>query len=184
MPSRTSTRTKNAVYYVENETIRGLIVIISEIGLNLNPLLKDKENLTKSILLSLEQSTLKVLQLNFYDNNSNTINNGYGIWNFFVSYNASEGGIVELPVNKVVQEIRHNKWAFTAASSYKITLWIKSGTTSVANAVGTTSRSAYSAAELPLNWGEGKRDGNSSSKNIYVGSFGYNPIDVTIYRQK
>src|SRR5947209_7431487 len=118
MSTRTHTGTKNAIYYVENETIRGLIVIISAVGLSLSPLLSSKENLVKSMLYYLEENTLKVLQLAFQDRNRSSITNGYGIWNFHVRYNAFGIGAVELPVNRVVDEIHNNKWAFVNASSY------------------------------------------------------------------
>lgn len=165
MPTATIVATRNAINYVENEIIRGLMVIISDVGLSLNSLLDNKESLVTGILFHLERRTLRRVQVEFYDKNGNSLNNGFGKWKFIANYGSYGRGIVELPVGKVLEEIRRNRWVLLSASSYKITLWVDSG------------------AELPPGWSWGKDDKKGSTQSTFVGSFGWDPISMSIYRE-
>src|SRR6266700_951486 len=100
MSTRSSVRTKNAIYYVENEMIRGLMSVISQVGLSLSPLLDLKETLVTGIVFHLERRTLNAIRLEFHDSRGNTIANGFGLWLFEVNYSSSGNGIIEFPVNK------------------------------------------------------------------------------------
>jgi hypothetical protein len=169
------TRTKQAVYYVGNETIRSLIIIVSELKLNLKPLLDAKEPLVQLLLSHLQQGDLLVLQLVLLDSHSNAIRNGYGAWNFYVKYDAAGIGVIQLPVQAILADIRTNRLFLNHASNYKIYFWLRNGAlrSEDIRAVG----SVVTVCELPPHWPNGKGGVHM------VGSFGWDPLRVSIGRE-
>jgi len=165
MPTQTLTGTQTAVNYVENETIRGLILVVSDVGLSLQPLYDIKETLVTAILFHLERKTLRRVQLEFRDRNGNALDNGFGVWKFNVSYDAYDQGIIEFPVKKVLDELHRNKLALAPASSYIITLWVESG------------------SALPPGWSWSENKGNRKAHSTYVASYGWDPLGISIYRE-
>lgn len=165
MPSRTYTFSfTESVYFFENETIRSLMIVIQEVGLPLDWLLDRKEPLLKGMRIHLEKKELQSLKLVFYDRVGNTIANGFGSWLFKVRYDTAGFGIVEVPVEKIYQEIKQNRWALATAASYEIQLTTTPGT------------------PLLPGWSHGK-DGTKGSKEIYLGSYGTDQINGTIHRR-
>jgi hypothetical protein len=165
MSTRSSTSTKNAVYYVENETMRGLISIISQTGLSLEKLLGMKDMLVSALVFFLERRTLNVLQLEFLDRYGNILTNGFGVWKFRVEYGSSGSGVIAFPVNKVLAELRNNPLALREAVQYNFTFMIPP------------------KAELPDGWSWGNGNQYRAQASTYVASFGYDPLNVSISRE-
>lgn len=165
MPSRSSTGTKNAIYYVENETMRGLMSIISQVGLSLGKLLSMKDTFVTAIVFHLERNTLSSVRLEFLDTRGNVIANGFGLWEFKVSYGSSGNSIIEFPVQKVLSELRSNPYALQAAVDYAVTLMIPPG------------------SELPPGWNWTSEKYHSSSQSKHIASFGYDPLNVSVHRE-
>jgi len=165
MPSRTTTATKNAINYLENETIRGLIIIITEVGLRLDVLHNMKDSLVDGMLFLLQRRTLKSVQLEFFDMSGRAITNGFGLWKFNVGYDTYGSGFVELPVRKIVDEIRRNKRALAYAKSYSILILVEPG------------------AELPPSWSWNENSRRYSTGGTFVASFGWDPLNASIHRE-
>lgn len=165
MSTRSSTSTKNAVYYVENETMRGLISIISQTGLSLEKLLEMKDSLVSALVFFLERRTLKALQLEFLDRYGNILTNGFGMWKFRVEYGFSGYGAIEFPVNKVLNELRNNPLALREAVQYDFTFIIPPG------------------VDLPDGWSWVNGNQYRSQASAHVASFGCDPLNVSISRE-
>ena len=167
--------TKNAIYFIENETIRGLLIILSELGLSLTKLFEYKVMITQDMEFYLKWGKLQAVQLKLMINNR-PMENGFGVWNFYVKYNAEGKGAVDFPVSKVVEEMRKNRHAFTSNLSYKIVLWLKHGALVIPHIASPT----YAVCELPEDWSSGT---SKESGPAYVGSYGFEALKVSIYRQ-
>jgi hypothetical protein len=167
--------TKHAIYFVENETMRGLLIILSELRLSLTKLFEYKAMITEDIEFYLRWGKLQVVQLKLMANNK-PMENGFGIWNFYVRYDAHGKGAVDFPVSKVVEEMRKNRHAFSSNLSYKVVLWVNQG------ALGPplTTTPTYAVCKLPEDWGSGA---SKESGPAYVGSYGFEALKVSIYRQ-
>jgi len=121
MATWTHTETNTAIYYVGNQTLRGLFVIVTEVGLGVTPLLRIKEDLEQSLHFHLDHRSLRVLRLSFLDTAQNPLAGGFSIWDFFVKYGASGSDHLEFPVASVLDQIRSNRWAFANVASYRVT---------------------------------------------------------------
>ncbi len=173
----TAVRTRQGVYYVENETVRALIVIVSEIGLALDRIHRCREALTNDLVHGLEAHALRVVQLALEDGSGSTLTNGHGLWNFYVYYGASGNGCVALPVESILTAIRESRWAFAAARSYHISLWMTAGTYVRAY---DSRMPGYWVRQLPPGWETSAPSGASATR---IGQFGWDPLSVSITRQ-
>jgi len=145
--------------------MRGLLSIIAQAGLDLGHVLAMKDQLIDAMVFFLTRHTLCALRLEFLNRSGNVIANGFGLWSFTVSYGSSGRGVVELPVGRVVAELRTNAAALSSAVDYTITLMVTQG------------------AELPAGWSWSNRRLYSSDQRTHVASFGYDPLHVSVHRE-
>ena len=181
MAVRTGTETKTAAYFATDETLRGLFVIVTEVGLGLSPLHKIKEKLVRNLHYHLEGRTLYVLRLGFLNVEGKTLSGGFGLWDFYVRYETAGKGRLDFPVMRVLEQIRGGRWALASVASYKVTLWVAFGAPRVPGMDLNTPRSIATIAELPQNWENSGDD--SGSPRTHVGSFGLDSLNVDVYRQ-
>lgn len=113
----------------------------------------------------LTRHTLCAVRLEFLNRSGNVIANGFGLWSFQVSYGSSGKGVIELPVGRVVAELRRNASALASAVDYTITLTVTPG------------------AELPAGWSWSNRKLYSSDRRTQVTSFGCDPLHVSVHRE-
>lgn len=159
------TRTKNAIFYLENEAVRGLMMIISAVGLSLKSLHETKESLVQGILFHLERGTLRAIRLQFLDVHGKVIENGFGVWRFDVSYEADGIGVIEFPVRKVVDEIQRNKLSLASAHSYEVILSIDA------------------EAELPQGWCKRTNTRKNSPNSTFLDTYGWDSLRSSVHRE-
>jgi hypothetical protein len=123
----------------------------------------------------LKWEKLQVVQLKFMVNNK-PMENGFGIWNFYVQYNTEGKGAVDFPVSKVVEEMRKNRHAFNGNISYKVVLWVKHG----ALVLTPITTPTYALCELSEDWGS---EASKESGLAHVGLYGFEALRVSICRE-
>jgi hypothetical protein len=165
VPTRTYTFTfTESINFFENQTIRGLMRVIDEVGLPLDWLLARKQSLSEGIRFHLERKQLESIKLVFYDQGGKSLSNGFGTWMFRTHYDTTGFGRVDMPVEQICQEIARNRSAFARAASYGVQLTTKPRT------------------PLLPGWSRGKDD-SAGRQETYVGKYGTSQISGTIHRR-